>query len=177
MLTKTNFFIAVLIVISIVLKSGAAYCEVKNEAGLYYKNIIPGKTSAEEAFKIVGKTEKTRKNDDNTVSHIYNTKKDGFPNEITIKDGQIVHMAIAMEDTAELNIKQVVEILGEAKRKGFSFYAFTLRVSAYPEKGMIFIYEEKDGSVIEKQFFTPRTAEEFEKTFGKNFPEKYPYKM
>ena len=177
MLTKTNFFIAVLIVVSIILKSGAAYCESKNEAGLYYKNIIPGKTSAEQAFKIVGKTEKTRKNDDNTVSYIYNTKKEGFPNEITVKGDQIIHMAIAIEDTAELNIEQVVETLGEAKRKGFSFYAFTLRVAAYPEKGMVFIYEEKDGSVVEKQFFTPQTADEFEKSFGKNFPKEYPYKM
>lgn len=177
MLTKTNVFIAILIVLALLLKSGAAYCEVKAAGDLLHKNIMPGKTSAEEALKIMGKTEKTRKNDDNTVSHIYETKKQGYPNEVTVKDGQVVHMAIALEDTSELNIKEVHKVLGEPKRKGYSMYAFTLRVSAYPEQGMVFIYEENGGGVIEKQFFTPRTPDEFEKTFGRNFPAEYPYKM
>ncbi|HOD40328.1 MAG: hypothetical protein BWY32_02145 [bacterium ADurb.Bin243] len=177
MLTKTNIFIAVLIGLTLLLKAGAAYCEPKNADELYYKNIIPGKTTADEAFKIAGKTEKTRKNDDNTVSHIYETKKAGYPNEITVKGEQVVHMAITIEDTGELNIKDVHKLLGEPKRKGYSFYAFTLRVSAYPEQGMVFIYEDNGGAVVEKQFFAKCTLEEFEKTFGKNFPEKYPYKM
>lgn len=177
MITKTNVFIAVLIAFTMLIKAGAAYCEVKSEADLLHKGIMPGKTSADEALKIMGKTEKTRRNDDNTVSHIYETKKQGYPNEITVKDGQVVHMAITVEDTSELNIKQVHKLLGEPKRKGYSFYAFTLRVSAYPEKGMVFIYEDNGGGVVEKQFFTPRTIDEFEKTFGKNFPTEYPYKM
>lgn len=150
---------------------------IQSYKNLYYKGILPGKTSVEDAFKVLGKTDKTRKNDDGSISYIYESKKPHFPHEITIKNNQIVHMAITVEDTSELNIKTVHKILGEPKRKGYSYYSFTLRVSIYPERGMIFIYEEKDGTVIEKQYFIPCSLEEFEKTFGKNFPKEYPYKM
>ncbi len=177
MTAKSSILITIFIIISLFFKSGAAYCEIKSASKFYYKNIIPGKTSAEQAFTILGNAPKTRVNDDNTISHIYETKKAGYPDEITVKNGQIVHMAVTIEDTSELNIKDVTAALGEAARKGYSFYAFTLRVAAYPEKGMVFIYEENSGAVIEKQFFIPCTPDEFEKTFGKNFPEKYPYKM
>jgi|GEM_PF-6489813 len=174
---KLNIVLALIIAVLIIFKLSPAFAEVTKAADLYYKNIIPGVTSEADALKIMGQSKKTRENPDGSLSHIYESKKAGFPHEMTIKKAQIVHMAIAVADTSELNISEVKKVLGEIERAGFSYYAFNLRVAAYPKHGMVFIYDEATGAVCEKQYFAKCSVDEFEKGFGKNFPKEYPYKM
>ncbi|MEZ7890659.1 MAG: hypothetical protein QMC67_02825 [Candidatus Wallbacteria bacterium] len=151
--------------------------EPKTINDLYYKNIIPGITSEKDALKIMGgKFEKKRENEDKTISYIFDSKVPGYPNEFTVDSiGKVIHAAIVPAPGEKLNISAVEKILGKPDRHGFSHYAFFLRVHVFAKSGMVFICNET-GDVHETQYFEKCDLPAFEKKFGKNFPEKSPYK-
>ena len=151
--------------------------EPKTIEDLYYKHIVPGITAEKDALKAMGgKFEKKRENQDKTVSYIFDSKVPGYPNEFTVDSiGKVIHAAIVTVPGEKLNISAVEKILGKPERKGFSHYAFFLRVHVFAKHGMVFICNET-GDVHETQYFEKCDLPAFENKFGKNFPEKNPYK-
>jgi len=170
--------LAVALILAFVVYKPAIAAELKDIKDLYHKNIIPGVTPAAEALPKMGAAKSERKNPDGTVSYIFEERKPGFPDEMTVDATKksVVHLAIAVLDSTECNISDIKKVLGEPDRSGFSLYAFFLRVHIYAQKGMIFITDEK-GGLFEKQYIERMPVSDFEKSFGKNFPEKNPYKM
>lgn len=156
----------------------AEAAELKDINDLYHQKIIPGITSASEALSKMGAKKSERKNPDGTTSYIFEERKPGFPDELTVDPTgkKVVHLAVAVLDSTECNIADIKKILGEPDRGGFSLYAFYLRVHIYAQKGLIFITDDK-GGLFEKQYIERMPVSDFEKSFGKNFPEKNPYKM
>ena len=170
--------LALALIFAVLIYKPAAAAGIKDIKDLYHKNIIPGVTPCAEALSKMGAQKSERKNPDGTVSYIFEERKPGMPDELTVDAAKqnVVHLAVAVLDSAECNISDVKKILGEPERSGFSLYAFYLRVHIYAQKGMIFITDEK-GGLFEKQYIEKMSLGDFEKKFGKNFPEKNPYKM
>jgi len=170
--------LAVALILAFIVCKPSIAAELKDINDLYHNKIIPGVTPAAEAISKMGAHKSERKNPDGTVSYIYEERKPGFPDEMTMDASKtnVVHLAVAVLDSTECNISDVKKVLGEPDRTGFSLYAFYLRVYIYAQKGMIFITDEK-GGLFEKQYIERMSLNDFEKKFGKNFPEKNPYKM
>ena len=170
--------LAIALILAFVVYKPALAAELKSINDLYHKNIIPGVTPAAEALPKMGAHKNERKNPDGTISYIFEERKPGFPDELTVDAAKknVVHLAVAVLDSTECNIVDVKKVMGEPDRAGFSLYAFYLRVYIYAQKGMVFITDDK-GGLFEKQYIERMSLNDFEKKFGKNFPEKNPYKM
>ncbi len=170
--------LAIALILAFVVYKPALAAELKSINDLYHKNIIPGVTPANEALPKMGAHKSERKNPDGTISYIFEERKPGFPDELTVDAAKknVVHLAVAVLDSTECNIVDVKKVMGEPDRGGFSLYAFYLRVYIYAQKGMVFITDDK-GGLFEKQYIERMSLNDFEKKFGKNFPEKNPYKM
>ena len=136
------------------------------------EGIVPGTSSVSDLEKLTGELA-VIPNDDGTVTHTYGLETDPQPIEVIVKDGWVAFLKKRPTSKDPLLLEEYVKRFGEydlslySHEPGFKAYVFL-------DAGLVVIAHEVKGDVIELQYFTPTTKEDFLASWGKDFPSASP---
>jgi hypothetical protein len=136
------------------------------------EGLIPGESSVEDLEKLKGPLS-VIPNEDGTITHTYGLETDPQPIEVIVKDGRVTFLKKRPTGSDPLFLEEYVKRFGEYD---FSMYSQEpgFKAHVFLEAGLVVVAQEVKGDVIELQYFTPTTEEDFLKLWGENFLEVSP---
>ncbi len=138
-----------------------------------FKSIIPGKTTEQEVYKILGNpiTKKEVESDfgQNYLSLDYPSENENFPNGIGIRNG-IVNLIGINRSTEKISLKKTLEKYGKPDKITYSYLDRSYRTFIYSKKGLMFIGNYEEDFINFTQYFSSMPLDEYMKTWGKDLP-------
>jgi hypothetical protein len=131
------------------------------------EGVTPGKSSVSDLEKLP-RALAVIPNDDGTITHTYGLETDPQPTEVIVEEGWVTFLKKRPGSGDPLFLRQYVQKYGEynlslySHEPGFKAYVFL-------NAGLVVVAQEVKGDVIELQYFTPTTEEDFLQSWGKNF--------
>jgi hypothetical protein len=137
-----------------------------------YKTIVPGKSSTEKVFEVLGKPEAEIKQDEKTIFN-YKSSSLAQNNQVYFenKDLVLIKEIVTLDD--DQNAQDIITNYGKTNKILYgpdSHSGFYLHV--YPENGIAYIGHPETGLLLEVWYFTPTTFEEFKQKWASNYTDK-----